>query len=154
MICAPGPNAKNSLFGGIANRLVARVKPRIDAGKNFLVTEPKRALARLCPHPHLSQGNTTMVQASTKPTDFNRAFGDAKKQAGGVADAFSDAAQDVYGQARESAADVVDTASSAARKTVGSFEQAIRNTIETQPYTAAVIALGVGWLLGRMHRPL
>jgi len=95
-----------------------------------------------------------MAQPSTKPTDFNRALGDAKKQASGVADAVADAAQDVYGQARESAADVVDTANSAARKTMGSFEQAIRNTIETQPYTAAAIALGLGWLLGRMHRPL
>lgn len=95
-----------------------------------------------------------MAQTSTRPPDFNRALGDAKKQASGVADAFADAAQDVYGQARESAADVADAASTAARKTVGSFEQAIRNTIETQPYTAAAIALGVGWLLGRMHRPL
>jgi ElaB/YqjD/DUF883 family membrane-anchored ribosome-binding protein len=71
-----------------------------------------------------------------------------------VAGAVIDAAQDVYGQARESAADVVDTASTAARKTMGSLEQAIRNTIETQPYTTAAIALGLGWLLGRMHRPL
>jgi len=23
--------------------------------------------------------------------------------------------------------------------------------VETQPYTAAAIALGLGWLLGRMH---
>jgi hypothetical protein len=37
---------------------------------------------------------------------------------------------------------------------MGSFEKAIRNTIETQPYTAAAIALGIGWLLGRLHRPL
>ena len=95
-----------------------------------------------------------MAQPSTKPTDFNRALGDAKKQAGEVAGAVSDAAQDVYGQARESAADVVDTANTAARRTAGSFEQAIRNTIETQPYTAVAIALGIGWLLGRMHRPL
>jgi ElaB/YqjD/DUF883 family membrane-anchored ribosome-binding protein len=95
-----------------------------------------------------------MAQTSTKPTDFNRALGDAKRQASGVADAITDAAKDMYGQARDSASDVADTASSAARKTAGSFEKAIRNTIETQPYTAAVIALGVGWLLGRMHRPL
>ena len=46
-----------------------------------------------------------MAQTSAKPTDFNRALGDAKKQAGDVADAVTDAAQDVYGQARESAAD-------------------------------------------------
>ena len=96
-----------------------------------------------------------MAQSTTSKTaDFNRAFGDAKKQAGGIADAVTDAAQDVYSQARDSAADVADTAQTAARKTVGSFEAAIRNTIETQPYTAAAIALGIGWLLGRMHRPL
>jgi ElaB/YqjD/DUF883 family membrane-anchored ribosome-binding protein len=92
--------------------------------------------------------------STTKTTDFNRAFGDAKKQAGGIADAVTDAAQDVYGQARESAADVAETAQTAARKTASSFEQAVRNTIESQPYTAAAIALGIGWLLGRMHRPL
>jgi hypothetical protein len=27
-------------------------------------------------------------------------------------------------------------------------------TIEAQPYTTALAALGIGWLLGRMHRPL
>lgn len=42
----------------------------------------------------------------------------------------------------------------AARKTAGSFEKALRNTIENQPYTAVVIALGLGWLFGRMRRPL
>jgi ElaB/YqjD/DUF883 family membrane-anchored ribosome-binding protein len=26
--------------------------------------------------------------------------------------------------------------------------------IQEQPFTAALIALGIGWLLGRMHRPL
>jgi ElaB/YqjD/DUF883 family membrane-anchored ribosome-binding protein len=76
------------------------------------------------------------------------------QEAGDVADAFTDAAQDVYGQARESAADVADAANTAARKTMGSFEKVIRNTIETQPYTAVAIALGIGWLLGRMHRPV
>jgi ElaB/YqjD/DUF883 family membrane-anchored ribosome-binding protein len=30
----------------------------------------------------------------------------------------------------------------------------LRNTIEQQPYTAVAIALGLGWLLGRSHRPL
>jgi ElaB/YqjD/DUF883 family membrane-anchored ribosome-binding protein len=95
-----------------------------------------------------------MAHTSTKTTDFNRALGDARRQASGVADAVTDAAQEVYDQAVDSASDVADTAKSAVRKTAGSFEQAIRNTIETQPYTAAAIALGIGWLLGRMHRPL
>jgi len=95
-----------------------------------------------------------MVQTASKPADFNRALGDAKKQVGDVADAFTDAAQDMYGQARESAADVAGTARQAARKTASSLEQAVRGTIEDQPYLAAAIALGIGWFLGRMHRPL
>lgn len=95
-----------------------------------------------------------MTQASTKPTDFNRVFSDAKKQAGNVAGAVTGAAEDVYGQARESAAGVAGTARRAARQTAGTLEEALRNTIETQPYMAAAIALGIGWLLGRMHRPL
>ena len=40
------------------------------------------------------------------------------------------------------------------RKTAGSFEKALRNTSENQPYTAVVVALALGWLFGRMHRPL
>ena len=65
-----------------------------------------------------------------------------------------DAAADLYGQAHDSAAQVADAATEAARKTAGSFGRALQNTIETQPYTAVVIALGIGWRLGSMHRPL
>jgi hypothetical protein len=95
-----------------------------------------------------------MPESRNSSADFNRAFGDAKKQAAGVADEVSDAAQDLYGQARDSASQVAGATTKAARKTAGSFEKALRNTIETQPYTAVVIALGLGWLFGRMHRPL
>ena len=63
---------------------------------------------------------------------FERAVGEAKKQASNVADA----------------------ANTAARKTASSFETAAREIIENQPYTAVGIALGIGWLLGRLHRPL
>lgn len=87
-------------------------------------------------------------------SDFNRAFGDAKKQAAGVAGEVSDAAQDLYDHARDSASHVAGATSTAARKTANSFEKALRNTIENQPYTAVAIALGLGWLFGRMHRPL
>jgi ElaB/YqjD/DUF883 family membrane-anchored ribosome-binding protein len=95
-----------------------------------------------------------MPQSRPTSSDFTRAFGDAKKQAGGVADDASEAAQELYDHARDSAADLADSANRAARKTASSFERALRNTIETQPYTAVVIALGLGWLFGRMHRPL
>jgi ElaB/YqjD/DUF883 family membrane-anchored ribosome-binding protein len=95
-----------------------------------------------------------MPEPRTPNSDFNRAFGEAKKNASGVADEVSDAASELYGHARDSASQVADATATAARKTAGSFEQALRNTIETQPYTAVMIALGLGWLFGRMHRPL
>jgi ElaB/YqjD/DUF883 family membrane-anchored ribosome-binding protein len=95
-----------------------------------------------------------MPQTRSTSADFTRAFDDAKKQAGGVADDVSETAQELYGHARDSAADLADSANRAARKTAGSFERALRNTVEKQPYTAVAIALGLGWLFGRMHRPL
>ena len=81
---------------------------------------------------------------------FGRFTGDTKTQAAGVAKQVSGAAQDMYGQARDVASDAAGTA----RDTASSFEKMLRNTIETQPYTSAFVALAVGWLLGRMHRPL
>jgi hypothetical protein len=95
-----------------------------------------------------------MPESRSSTADFNRALGDAKKHAAGAAGEVSDAAHDLYGQAIDSASQVADATTKAARKTAGSFEKALRNTIETQPYTAVVIALGLGWLFGRMHRPL
>lgn len=95
-----------------------------------------------------------MPENRTQNPDFNRAFGDAKKHASNAADQVSGAAQDLYDQARDSASQVADATTTAARETAGSFEKALRNIIENQPYTAVVIALGLGWLFGRMHRPL
>ena len=67
------------------------------------------------------------------------------------------AAEDSYGQARDSASQVADAAGKSmkvARYASSSLEDVVRNTLENQPYTAVAIALGLGWLLGRMHRPL
>jgi uncharacterized protein YjbJ (UPF0337 family) len=74
---------------------------------------------------------------------FGRVTGDAKSQVEGMANQAMGAAQDLYGQARDSAADSAAT-----------FDRWLRNTIETQPYTTAAVALGIGWLLGRLHRPM
>jgi uncharacterized protein YjbJ (UPF0337 family) len=81
---------------------------------------------------------------------FGQVTGDSKTQAEGIARQVSGTAQDLYGQARDAASDIAGTA----RGTASSFEKLLRNTIETQPYTSAFVALGIGWLLGRMHRPL
>jgi uncharacterized protein YjbJ (UPF0337 family) len=80
----------------------------------------------------------------------DRVTGDAKTQVRGMADQAAGGAQDLYGRARDSAAD----AAVAARDTAASWERWLRRTIETQPYTTAMVAVGLGWLLGRMHRPL
>jgi ElaB/YqjD/DUF883 family membrane-anchored ribosome-binding protein len=55
-----------------------------------------------------------------------------------------------YSQAKDAARDAGD----GMRKTASSFEDMVRHTIENKPYTSVAIALGIGWLFGRMHRPL
>jgi uncharacterized protein YjbJ (UPF0337 family) len=66
-------------------------------------------------------------------------IGDRRTQLQGKLDQASGAAQDLYGQAADATA---------------GLDKWLRTTIETQPYTAAAVALGIGWLLGRLHRPL
>ena len=66
-----------------------------------------------------------------------------RTQIQGKLDQAAGAAQDLYGQTAD-----------AARDTAASFDKWLRRTIETQPYTVAIVALRIGWLLGRMHRPL
>jgi uncharacterized protein YjbJ (UPF0337 family) len=72
-----------------------------------------------------------------------RATGDTKTKAEGLMNQAAGTAQDLYGQTAD-----------AARHTATTLDAWLRNSIETQPYTTAVVALGIGWLLGRLHRPL
>jgi len=74
---------------------------------------------------------------------IGRVTGDAQSTIEGVVNQAAGTAQNLYGQS----ADV-------ARQTAGTLDSWLRNAIETQPYTTAIVALGIGWLLGRMHRPL
>ena len=69
--------------------------------------------------------------------------GDANERAEGLLNQAAGTAQDLYGQAADTARDSAVT-----------FDKWLRKTIETQPYTTAIVALGLGWLLGRLHRPL
>jgi len=73
---------------------------------------------------------------------IGQATGDAQSTLKGKLDQATGAAQDAYGQAAD-----------AARNTAASFDDWFRDTIETKPYTVALAALGIGWLLGRTHRP-
>jgi uncharacterized protein YjbJ (UPF0337 family) len=72
-----------------------------------------------------------------------RATGDTQTKAEGIMNQAAGTAQDLYGQTAD-----------AARQTATTLDAWLRNSIETQPYTTAVVALGIGWLLGRLHRPL
>jgi len=72
-----------------------------------------------------------------------RTTGDTKSTVEGVMNQAAGTAQNLYGQS----ADV-------ARETASNLDTWLRNTIENQPYTSAIVALSIGWLLGRMHRPL
>ena len=70
---------------------------------------------------------------------IGRIAGDMQTQAKGQAKQMQGAAEDLYGQAKDAA---------------GSITDIVRSTIEERPYTAVAIALGLGWLFGRTHRPL
>jgi uncharacterized protein YjbJ (UPF0337 family) len=89
------------------------------------------------------------ISGSTRNTSgkaeeaVGRMTGDLKRQVQGKLDQAAGAAQEFYGQTAD-----------AARDTAVTLDKWLRSTIETQPYTAVLVAFGVGWLLGRMHRPL
>jgi uncharacterized protein YjbJ (UPF0337 family) len=74
---------------------------------------------------------------------IGRVTGDLTEQVQGNLDQAAGTAQDLYGQTANLAKDSAVT-----------FEKWLRGTIETKPYAAAAVALGIGWLIGRMHRPL
>ena len=79
---------------------------------------------------------------------MSAAAGDTKTQVEGVVNQAAGAAQDLYGQAKESASD----AAEAVRQGAVDAEDYIRHTIEKRPYTTAIVALCVGWVIGRMGR--
>ena len=87
---------------------------------------------------------TARIVGGKMEEDLGRATGNTRAQTKGLVDQAAGAVQDLYGQARDSVAD----AAGAAQDT------AATRTIETQPYTTAIVCVGIGWLLGRMHRPL
>jgi uncharacterized protein YjbJ (UPF0337 family) len=80
---------------------------------------------------------------------MGRATGDAKTRLEGQARQAEGGIQALYGQAVNSAEDTID----AVRQMPKSLDDTIRHYIEDNPYTTAAIALGVGWLIGRSHRP-
>jgi uncharacterized protein YjbJ (UPF0337 family) len=127
----------------------ANVVGTLPADSRYMADEERRGECRAC---H-DEKDRTMDQDRISGTARNvggkieegigRLTGDARTQIQGKLDQAAGAAQDLYGQTAD-----------AARDTAASFDKWLRRTIETQPYTVAIVALGIGWLLGRMHRPL
>jgi len=79
---------------------------------------------------------------------FGRVTGDEKTRLHGKAKQVEGTLQDVYGQVKETTADAAD----AIRDRAGEAGDFLRVTIEERPFTAAAIALGIGFLIGRFGR--
>jgi hypothetical protein len=85
-----------------------------------------------------------------------------------VAGPLKGAEEELHGRTRDNASQLISSSRSlsprqkraaegkvrVARSIAPTLGDVVRNTIENQPCTAVAIALGLGWLLGRMVRPL
>jgi uncharacterized protein YjbJ (UPF0337 family) len=80
---------------------------------------------------------------------LGRAAGDMDATIQGKVKQTVGGAQDMYGQVKDSAGDAVNAMKDAS----ASVEDSISTYIENNPYTSVAIALGLGWLIGRSHRP-
>jgi ElaB/YqjD/DUF883 family membrane-anchored ribosome-binding protein len=80
--------------------------------------------------------------------DGGRLSGTAKNRHGQTQRA-EESVQDLYGQAKDAAGEAIN----AVGKMPASFEDTIHHYIQNRPYTTAAIALTLGWLIGRSHRP-
>jgi uncharacterized protein YjbJ (UPF0337 family) len=92
--------------------------------------------------------------------DENRVTGAARNFAGrveaGVGDVTGDTTTQLKGkinQATGAAQNFYGQTADAARDTASSLDDWFRDAIETRPYTVALAALGIGWLLGRTRQP-
>jgi uncharacterized protein YjbJ (UPF0337 family) len=79
---------------------------------------------------------------------LGRAAGDVKSQVQGKVKQMEGTLQDMYGQAKETAASAADVVC----ETASEADDFLRTTIEQRPYTAAAVALGIGFLIGRFGR--
>jgi uncharacterized protein YjbJ (UPF0337 family) len=79
---------------------------------------------------------------------YGDAAGDLGSQIKGRLRQAEGAAQDLYGQAKDVAGEAADTL----RQTASDADDYVRRVVEERPYTVAIAALALGFLLGRMGR--
>ena len=77
---------------------------------------------------------------------FGRVTGDPETEAKGKLNQAMGSAQNLYGQAKDTAVDAAEAVKHGAIET-GDF---VKEFIVRRPYTTAVLALGLGWLVARM----
>ena len=80
---------------------------------------------------------------------YGSATGDFANEAKGKMRQVEGAAQDLYGQAKDALAD----AARAAQDSAAEARDVVREIVEERPYTVALAALAVGFVIGRMGRP-
>ena len=74
--------------------------------------------------------------------------GDNKMEARGKVNQAAGDMEDLYGQAKDAASDVAQSVQHSAKIADDLF----RRSIEERPYTTAVAALAIGWVIGRLGR--
>jgi len=79
---------------------------------------------------------------------YGSATGDLAHEAKGKMRQIEGTAQDLYGQAKDALADAARVAQEGAVEA----RDVVREIIEERPYTVALAALAVGFLIGRMGR--
>jgi uncharacterized protein YjbJ (UPF0337 family) len=79
---------------------------------------------------------------------FGRATGSLAQEAKGKMNQAEGTAQDLYGQAKDALADAARMAQDSAVEA----RDIVREIVEERPYTVAIAALAVGYVIGRMGR--
>jgi len=104
------------------------------------------------------------------PESSGRTTADTKAQNGGVIDQVAGTAAEVYEQAKDATVDAATAVQKGAQDAVGAVQKGtvdaaaavqegvkqaddyMRRMIDERPYTVALVALGIGWMVGRIGR--
>jgi uncharacterized protein YjbJ (UPF0337 family) len=81
---------------------------------------------------------------------YGRVTGDAKSELAGKLRQAEGAAQEVYGQVKDQVRETAASAAEAVSAGVSKADDVLRDAIEQHPYTTAAVALGLGFLIGRL----
>jgi uncharacterized protein YjbJ (UPF0337 family) len=79
---------------------------------------------------------------------YGRATGNAAHEIKGKMRQAEGTAQDLYGQAKDALSD----AARAAQESAVEARDVIRDIVEERPYTVAIAALAIGFMIGRLGR--